>query len=180
MRWVDADALLGCSVDPSAEDAAAGEDKGVQVAAVAHGQFEVTVKRRGGYGLPYHLSILGSQGMDVSIYIVFAPSDFIGEQRQSLPKPVALGQLQPALCKAKVIGTQLFVLSSPGPTSALLGVLVTLADFFFEVMKQAFLPTLKMRCQYVGKRVLTSGALLLRAHAVRRSRRTHINFIYIL
>jgi uncharacterized protein YaiI (UPF0178 family) len=46
MSWVDADALLGCSVDPSAEDAAAREDQGVQVAAVAHSQFDVTVERR--------------------------------------------------------------------------------------------------------------------------------------
>jgi hypothetical protein len=46
MRWVDADALLGCSLDPSAKDAAAGEAEGMQVATVAHSQFEVAVERR--------------------------------------------------------------------------------------------------------------------------------------
>jgi hypothetical protein len=52
MRGVDADALLGCSFDPSAEDAAAGEVEDVQVAAVAHSQFEIAVERRDGYRLP--------------------------------------------------------------------------------------------------------------------------------
>jgi hypothetical protein len=54
---------------------------------------------------------------------------------------VAPGQLQPALCKEKVIRTQPFVLSSPGQTSTLFGILVTLADFFTEALKQSFLPT---------------------------------------
>jgi hypothetical protein len=65
MRWVDADALPGCSLDPSTEDAAAREDEDVQVAVFAHSQFEVAVERRDGYGLPHHIFILGSQGTDV-------------------------------------------------------------------------------------------------------------------
>jgi hypothetical protein len=145
MRWVDADAFPACSLDPSAEDAAAGKDEDVHLAAIAHSQFEVAVERRDGYGLPHDRFFLGSQGTDVLIWIVFPPSSFIGEQPQSLPKLIAPGQLQPTLCKAKVIGTQLFILNSPSPTSAFLGVLVTLANFFAEVFKQSFLPTLKMR-----------------------------------
>jgi hypothetical protein len=62
---VDADALSGCSLDPSAEDAAAGEDEDVQLAAVADSQFQVEVERRDGYGLPHHIFIPGSQGTDV-------------------------------------------------------------------------------------------------------------------
>jgi hypothetical protein len=77
MRWVDADALLGCSLDPSAEDAAAGEDEDVQFAAIAHSQFEVAVERSDGYGLPHHIFILGSQGTDVLIWIVLPPSGFM-------------------------------------------------------------------------------------------------------
>ena len=64
MRWVDADAPLGCSVDPSAEDSAAGEAEDAQVAALAHSQFELVVEGCGGYGLPHYV---GSQGTDVFI-----------------------------------------------------------------------------------------------------------------
>ena len=67
MRWVDADALLACSLDPSAEDAAAGEVEDLQIAVVTHSQSEVAVERRDGYGLPHHLFILGCQGTDVLI-----------------------------------------------------------------------------------------------------------------
>jgi hypothetical protein len=59
-------------------------------------------------------------------------------------------------------------------------VLVTLANFFAEVFKQSFLPTLKMRCQHVGKRAIT-----VRCASAPRTRRpllerTHTDFIYIL
>jgi len=145
MRWVDADALPGRGLDPAAEDAAAGKDEDVHLAAIAHSQFEVAVERRDGYGLPHERFILGSQGTDVLIQIIFPPSNFISEQPQPLPKLMAPSQLQPTLREAKAIGTQLFILDSPSPTSAFLGVLVTLANFFAEVFKQGCLPTLKMR-----------------------------------
>jgi hypothetical protein len=73
--------------------------------------------------------------------IIFSPRGFIDEQLHSLPKLVAPSQLQPALFKAKVIGTQFFVLNSLSLTSAFFGALVTLAEYFTEVLKQRFLPS---------------------------------------
>jgi hypothetical protein len=53
--WADGDAHLGCSVNPSAADAAAGKVEDVQLAAVEYSQFKVPVERRGVYGLPLDL-----------------------------------------------------------------------------------------------------------------------------
>jgi hypothetical protein len=102
----------------------------VQLATVEHSQFKVPVERRGVYGLPLDL-----------FQIIFPPGGFIDEQLHSLPKLVAPSQLQPALFKAKVLGTEFFVLNSLGLTSAFFGALVTLAEYFTEILKQRFLPS---------------------------------------
>jgi hypothetical protein len=39
----------------------AGKDEGVRFAAFEHGQFKIAVERRGGYGLPLRLCIIGRQ-----------------------------------------------------------------------------------------------------------------------
>jgi len=37
MGWANLDALLGCSLHPSAKDAAAGKDESMRFAAIEHG-----------------------------------------------------------------------------------------------------------------------------------------------
>jgi len=63
MRRTNVDPLLVCCFDPSAEDAAAGEDEGVRLTFIEYGQFKVAIEGRGRYELPLHLVIFGSKGI---------------------------------------------------------------------------------------------------------------------
>lgn len=67
MRWAEVNPLPACCFDPSAEDAPAGEDEHMHLAAVEHSQFKVAIERRGGYELPVHLIIFDNQGADALI-----------------------------------------------------------------------------------------------------------------
>ncbi len=54
MGRLDIDALLGFGIHPTAKDTAAWKCERVHTIIIDHGQFEVAIKRRGGYGLPFH------------------------------------------------------------------------------------------------------------------------------
>ena len=58
MRRVHDNGLLGCCVQPSTENPAAGKDKRMDAAVIDDGQFQIAVERRGGYGLPSHSQMI--------------------------------------------------------------------------------------------------------------------------
>jgi len=60
MRGLKIDALLRFRIHPAAENAAARKYERVHAIIIDDGKLKVTIKRRGGYGLPLHNQIICS------------------------------------------------------------------------------------------------------------------------
>jgi hypothetical protein len=86
MRRVHSNWFVGFRVHPPTKNTAAWKYKRVPAVVIDDGQFQITVERRGGYGLPLHSDIVCSRQSGASIrHLMTNPYGFRSEAPTSVP-----------------------------------------------------------------------------------------------